>query len=280
MISIILSILKIIGIVLLCILGILIGLVLLFLFVPIRYRFGGSYHEKPILRVRVSWLLRILTCSIMYEDEFLWKIKVLGIPVFPMSKKTARKEQEKPPVSSLDMTSKIKKEEPEKSEIKKEEPKEPENPENPEKHIEEGIKEKKQPVASLLKKIKDNFKDFERYYKFFTSDSTKEAFRVCKRRVFSLLKSIFPKKCKAIVHFGMEDPAMTGQILAFHGMLYPVIGNTVSIYPEFEKKVFEADFSGKGRIYLFIVLYQVIRVITDRNCQKFINQMKKEIADE
>ena len=63
-----LLILKIIGFVLLGILCLILGLILIVLLVPVRYRMEGSYHGSPQGMARITWLLHIclLYTSFLY----------------------------------------------------------------------------------------------------------------------------------------------------------------------------------------------------------------------
>jgi predicted RND superfamily exporter protein len=78
---IILSILKIIGIVLACIVGLVLLLVLLILLVPIRYRFSGDGMNADIQADgKASWLFGFLSASIRFaEKKLLYRVSVAGI---------------------------------------------------------------------------------------------------------------------------------------------------------------------------------------------------------
>ena len=82
MISVILSILKIILLIIACIIGLLILALCLILFVPIRYEASGRSYEEISAKGRVSWLLGIFCLRITYiEKNFKLKITILGIPI-------------------------------------------------------------------------------------------------------------------------------------------------------------------------------------------------------
>ena len=99
---IILKILKIIGIVLLCVIGLVLLNVILVLFVPVRYKVQfvrtGVEGDDPVnARGYVSWLLHIVHVSLAYPSEAYAVIRVFGIPVarIPQDEETIRKEEEK-----------------------------------------------------------------------------------------------------------------------------------------------------------------------------------------
>lgn len=83
MLSIILTILKIIGITVLALIGILLLGLLAILFVPIRYRVKASYGEVPEVDAVVSWLFHFAHARIQYLDnKFRVLVRILGILVY------------------------------------------------------------------------------------------------------------------------------------------------------------------------------------------------------
>lgn len=77
--TIILLVLKIIGILLLAFLVLLAALVLLVLFVPVRYRVRGSWREKPELSARVSFLLHAVVFGLdMLPEKNDVYLRILG----------------------------------------------------------------------------------------------------------------------------------------------------------------------------------------------------------
>ena len=89
--SIILTILKVIGIILLIILLIILAILLLVLFVPIRYSAGGR-KEGDVLEFsgKVTWLLRAVTVQIGYEPGragLTKDLRIFGISLFKLRDK-------------------------------------------------------------------------------------------------------------------------------------------------------------------------------------------------
>ena len=83
MLSVVLTILKIIGFILLGIIALVLLIVLAVLFVPVRYRAAGEADIPEIqARGRVSWLLHIVHVSFIYDDSGgVLRIRIFGIPV-------------------------------------------------------------------------------------------------------------------------------------------------------------------------------------------------------
>ena len=82
--SILLTILKIIGIILLVLLAVAIIFLVLLLFVPFCYRVQGSFSEgKPAGNAELRYLFPLLRVSFSYEsDKKTGVIRLLGIKLF------------------------------------------------------------------------------------------------------------------------------------------------------------------------------------------------------
>lgn len=90
MLSIVLLILKIIGIIVVSILGFLLLVIGIVLVVPIRYRVVGIKDSELIAKVNVSWLLRIVYFKLEYKEQKLtYSLRIFGYTIF--SDKPSRK---------------------------------------------------------------------------------------------------------------------------------------------------------------------------------------------
>ncbi len=95
MLHILLLILKIIGIVLLCILGLLLLGIACALFVPVRYRIEAvrkeGAEEPPVtVTVKVTWLLHFINVLVRFNGSLSARIRLLFITVFRLPKKEKR----------------------------------------------------------------------------------------------------------------------------------------------------------------------------------------------
>ena len=79
-----LLILKIIGFMLLGILCLVLGLLLIVLLVPVRYRMEGSWHDSLRGMARITWLLHILSATVSYgeDGELLMVFRLFGFRLF------------------------------------------------------------------------------------------------------------------------------------------------------------------------------------------------------
>ena len=308
-----LNILKIIGIILLCILSFILVLLLLILFVPVRYRLKAVRKEQDDAMVhadaKVTWLLHLLSVSFRYPEAAYLKVRVFGIPVCSTEKKEQDKteqdknEQDKSEQNGQELDrvkadeAKQKDKTEEKTEEKAVEKQEEKQEEELEKLLEEKLKEEEEPtlirfikklleklikikytILKICDKIKHIIKNVRYYVAIMKSNCFQRAFSLCKEEVFSLIKSIMPRKLKGSFLIGTGDPASTAQILAVHGMLYPFIGNHITVVPDFENTVIEGDLFIKGRITVFKILKTAVKVYFNKDVRKVLRLLKREAA--
>ena len=92
MLHIILFILKIIGIVLLCIIGILLLVAACVLFVPVRYRIRLTREEgedKPpvVVYIKATWLLHLVNVLVRYPAELVVRVRIFVFTLFKIPQK-------------------------------------------------------------------------------------------------------------------------------------------------------------------------------------------------
>lgn len=118
--------------------------------------------------------------------------------------------------------------------------------------------------------------------KYIRKKSTKEAIKTAWKTLLWVLKHIKPKKYRGSLTFGMEDPALTGEICAAISPWYPLISDTVSVTPVFENRlVAGGDVYLKGRIRLWGFVIRALKLYRDRNIRKVIKeaeQVKEKIV--
>lgn len=102
MLSVILLILKLIGILLASIIGMILLVVCLVLLVPLRYKIYGAYDKDIYGKIKVHWLLHLIGVQVLYVNEKLTtKVKVFGVTVYDSSRpKKEKKVKEKNPERS------------------------------------------------------------------------------------------------------------------------------------------------------------------------------------
>ena len=90
MIHILLVILKIIGFILLGLLGILILLSGCVLFAPIRYKGEFSYQQAPKATLKIRWLFLLLFGTVKYDNNTRIMLRILGIPFYDSARRNRK----------------------------------------------------------------------------------------------------------------------------------------------------------------------------------------------
>lgn len=303
MVTVLLSILKIIGIILLCVLLLALTILLLVLFVPVRYRIKGSRQEGDDVPVRAdvkaTWLMHILNVSFRYPEEAYIRVRLFCFTVFSALKKEKEgkeKEEEKNKKIRAEETSDKKEQTSQNGAVEhreagdmqetdaesgKEAEKKEINEENPTlskffKKLFSILKNIKYTIIQIYGKIKHIIGNIRYYIDIIQSDSFKRAFSVCGSEAAGLIKSILPRKITGNFVIGTGDPASTARILSVQGILYPVIGNHINITPDFDNAVAEGDFFIKGKITVFMILKTAIKVYFNKDLRRVIRLFKKE----
>ena len=105
MLHVLLLILKITGIVIACILGLVIIAVAAVLFVPVRYKADADYHGKFKAHAKLSWL-GILRVIVSYDEELDIKAKALFITVYNNNDENSKTSEHKKAKKKKEKTSK------------------------------------------------------------------------------------------------------------------------------------------------------------------------------
>lgn len=290
--TVLLLILKILGIVLLVFLGILLALLLIVLFVPVRYQ-GSGYREEgdPVpmhVQLKVTWLLHLVRVSFIYPEEAFLKVKVLFFQILPAKEKKKKASNKKEADGKKPKTD------------KKEAGSDVSDTTSDQKISDEGntavedggddrrtlldfvrklfsaIRNIKYTIRKIYDKINHIIHNIRYYIKILQTESFKRAFMLCREQLLRLMKIVLPRKVSGTFTIGMEDPAATGQILSIYGILYPLIGDSITVIPDFEKPVMEGSFRFKGKITAFTLIRIAAKIYFDKDLKRVICLFKKE----
>lgn len=103
----------------------------------------------------------------------------------------------------------------------------------------------------------------------------RRSFALCKEELLTICKRLKPDRFEASLIVGMDDPAATGEILAVCGMLYPVLGPSVNVVGDFEKKRLEGRVFIKGKLRLFTFVRVAVRIYFNKDIRKLYRLLKK-----
>ena len=277
---IILSILKIIGIVLACIVGLVLLLVLLVLLVPIRYRFSGDGMNADIQADgKASWLFGLLSASIRFaEKKLLYRVSVAGISL----KKGDLLNPEKSVPEETDMEPQILKPQKDKKEEKEAAALEVQNKPEPEAKTEIEKEDLSDRIEHFFERLSEKYegliKKLEQTEAVLTSKVTGRAVKKVKEQLFHILNHIKPKKIAGNINFGLEDPANTAIIYGTIDILAIAMSEgKLIITPEFYQKGISLDMVMQGRILIGYLLVCALRVFFNKDVRRVVRVVRRMI---
>lgn len=310
--GILLTILKVIGIILAVVLGLLLLIILAVLFVGISYRLEGAYSEEISVKARVAWLWRLIYVRFSYDKELDFVVRIFGIPLITkkrLDKKKAKKalaaEKNEDNISDEDVENAMSdnistqqltsKELPPGSQTDASaddgawktaaevdsRPKQPETEsqeEKEKKNVAADIKEKadatRNKVGSLIDKVRATKNKI-------TSIAADEHNKAYFKKVLHLLKKVLkklliPKKHYIYVHYGSDDPGSTGQIAGYVAMAQAAVPLNLCFVPEFEEEVMEVKGYIYGKIRLISLVIPALKIVLDRRLRRLLKQIKSK----
>lgn len=321
----ILSVLKVIGVILLIIIGLLIFILGLILFVPIRYQFEGSYQDILEGNGSVRWFPIFLKISANVKNNRLEyvvkmfggvvmtntdaKLSWLGRKFFSFEEeeeaqadqenlqndKTKETFAEKKRTAEVTVQEKdfeertLEKDSLEKTISDDKNTKEDTTAEGPDA---DGTSKEGQKRVGILDRIRGRIQKWKKGWKAFLKklkeinckkdallkvyhskrfDMAKQDIKIYLKEIFSIIK---PDKLEGYLHFGLEDPAITGQILGMLAMILPLYQGFLTINPDFTKSCLDGTLKGKGKIFLFPIVKLAFKVILNKNLIKVTKKVQ------
>lgn len=263
MLHILLLILKIIGIVLAVVLGIILFFCAVVLFMPVRYKIDGegTGDWKDVhIQICFSWFLHLISGYALYEEkEFSWQCRIFWKKLNQRKGKSKKERSAHKEIKKQDTTrrqdsktqkvSKIKKSKVQKSSEIQEKTQIEENEKRQNRKKQNVFQKLKYTIQNICAKIKLMIEKKEKLTDFINDKVHRNAFRRVKKEVFRLGRALRPKRLQLYLRYGFEDPCMTGKVLVGLSVLYPFYGDGIEIFPDFEEPVLEGTLKVKGRIY-------------------------------
>ena len=294
--EIVLLILKIIGIILLVILAVVLLLVAALVFLPVRYKVNAEADSerqedgKPYidLKLKATWML-FFAAYVEYQKKKRIRLRAFGITVYDSARSVpSKKKREKAPKGEAE--EKVKENasdntsiEKDKKEVLKKEHKEikEDNAVTKEENTSDEEKQTKNPFMKLRYAIK-RFCDTLRSIKekkdavinLWNDAQTVKCRNLIVQELMYLLKHLKPSKIQGFLHFGFEDPALTGYGMAAYGIMIPVWGDFLTVEPEFEDAILQTSLKIKGKMKGFSFLKVFLRLCFSNDFRSVIKKVK------
>ncbi len=122
-----------------------------------------------------------------------------------------------------------------------------------------------QKVTNLYHKGTDLKKKVEKWVEVLKRERTRLAIGKAKLKIIKLLKHIMPRKWKAYVEYGFEDPGTTGQIYGYYWMFLGIWSERLICVPDFEHKVFKGSIFAKGHMQVIQFIYVAFQFMFDKD---------------
>lgn len=300
--TVVLLILKIIGIILAVLLGIVVLGILLVLFCPFRYRIWGSYHEKPDMSIRVVWLMHIFQFRMDITETQQMYLRIFGFRKYLSRDEEETNESEE--ISGLEEESEttntvenafdkkrietngsdaatVEENSCEEEFRNKEDPKDSIETKStdvsrktPEKKI--SISQKVKRIWEKIKRALFNIKETAvKIKKLYMDPRNKLAFTKLKQSVAKFFRVLHPKKFQLKLKFSTGSPDTTGQLLGVIAMFPIGYRNGWNIVPDFTADAFYADaeFDVRGRGLGISLIKLACSIILDKNCKRLYNKV-------
>lgn len=306
----ILSILKVIGVILLIILAVIIFILLLVLFVPMRYRFSGKYETAPDGEALIKWAPVLLKAFAAYHNNQLeYTVWLFGGVVMTntgaklswIGRRFFNFEDDEEDAGSMEAgdsnhldfdvsfkdTGQMKEDVLwDREDLSEEETllkgadrkKDYDAKRQTRKSFFERIREKKkafhkrkQGFINRLKKVQNKKEALLRVYHSKRFEQVKLDLKQYVGELFHILK---PDRLEGHVRFGLEDPANTGHVLGVMAMLLPLYQGFLTVEPDFTQQIIKGYLKGNGKIRLIFVVKLGIKVILNKNLIKVTKKVQ------
>lgn len=301
--------LKLIGIILLSILGFVLVLLLLVLFAPVRYCAEAEYDKKTLrISARVSWLWIFRVYVDFMQNSLSYKVKVLFFHVINSEKQDKKKDKDKEKDKEKDkdwnngQEKHVKKTEPEDVAGAEETPQEAEKLKEAEKLQAAGNADTSpETKAEKKKKFRLHFMHPAEIYDIIITgildfcDCIGEKIHMAERNLDKLCKAVAapenrdtvlfvlqqlrdicrhikPKKHGIYVKAGFKDPSLTGEAVGAYSVVNSILSLNFILEPDFDREVLEIKAFMKGRIRVINLLITGIRLYGNKTLRKLIRR--------
>lgn len=287
---IILVILKIIGITVLVLLGIILTLSLLILFVPVRYSVRADFNNDASLGIHFTWLAGILRCRISYPKGEPWICRLFGIPIARGKragrKKTTNRRRRNNTLSGSSEQS-------DSNSAKKNIHYDSGNEDGAKRDagyadaadkdgadsLTEHLHKKNRRYKKERRRKKANHKDkkkkkntFKTLFGILGDERNKRLIVFLKDVVIQFLKRVRPRKIKADMVIGFDDPACTGLFFGGLGILTVCWTGKYNITPDFEKKILKGSVRARGYVRVLDVLRFLLKILLNEDIKRVMKK--------
>ena len=309
--SVVLSILQVIGWILLIAFLLIVFALLIILFCPVRYLIEGEWLEEKWAKAKIHWLLHLFGLKVSYGDDLiygefwmLWKKKTFSVDLTKQKEETETfteddaetfekdveesevekhetvKDTPTEKVIGTESAEELRGEVPEVIEESQEVPTEDEDEPMPDDAGDEEpiLDEKVESIISKIKGIIERIKEvYGKIKKILSDEKNQDAMTHIKNEIVYLVKILLPKKSKIDAVYSTGSPDTTGQLFGVLACFPSFYQKNWKLLPDFEADdaYFKGSFWGKGRVYGYQIVGIILRILFDKNCRRLYTIINK-----
>ncbi|MCD7806755.1 MAG: hypothetical protein LUH19_05360 [Lachnospiraceae bacterium] len=304
MITILLTILKIVGVILLVFLGLILLVLCLVLFAPVKYRAKGAKHpEEMHVSAFISYLRPFIRISVSYPQEPHLSVKIFWFDL--LKPKEEKKDSQRKPENNKEKRKPAGKKKPEKQSTQKQPmEKQPVERQPVERQPVEKQLSTKQPTEEKVTAAEERVSPkAESVYPLETlrEDSPprkdtqkaeskeenklaaiaallwqyKEMYPDVLGRLFKALKTILPGKCNIYLVFGTGSPESTGYLYGAYCAFAEYLPGTIEFEPVWMESYLDVEFELSGKIRVIHFVTAAVKIIADKRVRQFISEIRR-----
>ncbi len=267
--TVLLAILKVIGIILLVLLGLLVCVCAALLFIPVRYSAQFVADGSVSFGFTASWCLRIVKLQKRMSEQdihlslFGWKIG--------KNKKRNKRKKEKNTEQGRPGSPDVSEEPAEASEDSG-----ARADQNEDQKYEEQMKTGKTAKSgkkSFFKKKSFSFDGISSIITFIRDGDNKKGMQKIKKELLFLFRYLKPSYVRGHLYFGTGDPCTTGWALGLISLLPAAYTEGIDIVPDFLQKKLDAEIYAKGKVHFFYCLRMLVRGYMDADIKTLISKV-------
>lgn len=267
--TVLLAILKVIGIILLVLLGLLVCVCAALLFIPVRYSAQFVADGSVSFGFTASWCLRIVKLQKRMSEQDI-HLSLFGWKIGKNKKRNKRKKEkntdqgrpgspdasEEPAEASEDSGARADQNEDQKYEEQK-----------------KTGKTAKPGKKSFFKKKSFSFDGISSIITFIRDGDNKKGMQKIKKELLFLFRYLKPSYVRGHLYFGTGDPCTTGWALGLISLLPAAYTEGIDIVPDFLQKKLDAEIYAKGKVHFFYFLRMLVRGYMDADIKTLISKV-------
>lgn len=268
------AILKVIGIILLVLLGLLVCVCAALLFIPLRYAAQFTADGSVSFGFSASWCLRIVKLQKKISEQEI-HLSLFGWKIGKKKKKKKEKntgqgrsggpDASEEPAGDGGARADQDQQNPESHQTK--------SHQNTEKQVKARGKTRNPGKKSFFKKKSFSFDGISSIITFIRDGDNKKGMQKIKKELLFLFRYLKPSYVRGHLYFGTGDPCTTGWVLGLISLLPAAYTDEIDIVPDFLQKKLDAEIYARGKVHFFYFLRMFVRGYMDADIKTLISKV-------